>query len=784
MISDSIIVNEITYGEASSGAPIVQGASLHEGQRYAKSAAIGNFRRGGRSREDADEQALRDGKDELNRLAMVLKITDVIDRAYSFYQLARIHHFQRPKRENAAICLYIACRQTPGKMVMLIDFADQLKCNVFDLGNTYKAFVKRINLEDALDDIPIIEIEPLLLKYARRLEFGEYAKQVANDAALIISRMDRDWIKTGRQPAALCGSCLILAARMNNFRRTVREVVLVVKAGEVTIHKRLDEFRRTEAGRMTVAQFRQYGDRFKGQEMAQPPIMYERFLKEKRREHRKRKRDAEKAKQTGVSESPTPSEAETAARVDADGFAIPALPARKTRATSRRQEADKIITPDLNAAIIASGIDDLEEVCKRRKRARRADVQKPLVITPEDLRAENELEQEIGQIVDKHLYDDKFELTAARARKIADQEIEKQRAKDLTMNRLILGVDVPDDEIIGEDEFEDDPEVKNCLLTEREIQVKERIWVTHNWQWLQDQQEKLLNKELEMAMGKKKKKKFQKRDADKISESPNDGPNASPADATARMIEKRKKKAAFSKHLDYDKLRSIYSTQRDDTSSVMSESADDDDAMSTISAANDAIDASSFASGSRAGTVEPDDNLLDPMLARVAATTAKKSYTGRAPSSAPARKNGGGLATPGPSQATQTASQLQSQSPTAIHTRPGGQSKADPMDISDNESSEDGSDDASDEGDAVAGAGQLATPNATQSSQRKPPAPAEDEEIEEITDDEEDEVRPRFGSEVPEVQDDDDELVEDAYDYEEETYGMEVEDDYGGEEFG
>lgn len=43
---------------------------------------------------------------------------------------------------------------------------------------------------------------------------------------------------------------------MNNFRRSVAEVVQVVKIADVTIKKRLEEFQRSASGQLTVAQFR------------------------------------------------------------------------------------------------------------------------------------------------------------------------------------------------------------------------------------------------------------------------------------------------------------------------------------------------------------------------------------------------------------------------------------------------------------------------------------------------------------------------------------------------
>ena len=51
--------------------------------------------------------------------------------------------------------------------VMLIDFADQLKVNVFDLGATYKQFLKAIGMEQEVEDVPQLEIEPLLFRDGR-----------------------------------------------------------------------------------------------------------------------------------------------------------------------------------------------------------------------------------------------------------------------------------------------------------------------------------------------------------------------------------------------------------------------------------------------------------------------------------------------------------------------------------------------------------------------------------------------------------------------------------------
>ena len=68
--------------------------------------------------------------------------------------------------------------------------------------------------------------------------------------------MSRDWMVQDRRPSGICGAALILAARMNDFRRSVREVVCVVKVADLTIQGRLDELKDTKSGDLTVEEFR------------------------------------------------------------------------------------------------------------------------------------------------------------------------------------------------------------------------------------------------------------------------------------------------------------------------------------------------------------------------------------------------------------------------------------------------------------------------------------------------------------------------------------------------
>ncbi|KAF2405269.1 hypothetical protein EJ06DRAFT_19224 [Trichodelitschia bisporula] len=612
IISDSVIVNEIAFDEAPSGAAHVQGTTVHDGQRGARSVAVG-FRRGGRSSEETAENALRIGKEEITRLANALHINGMVEKAYMLYQIARIHQFQRPIKENAAICLYVSCRQTKGNTTMLIDFAEQIRQNVYDLGATYKSFIKAVSLEDELDPIPIIEIEPLLLKYAKRLEFGDATRQVAADAASILARMDRDWMVTGRQPFALCGACLILAARMNNFRRSIREVVFIVRAGDVTILKRLKEFQRTTAGRLTVQQFRDVGLRLK--EQADPPCFTEKRYKNMRKRKRgvamfdvgTSTRDAT-VDLTGSSTSGSP-----APRRDADGFVIPDVPIdpslvspannaeaenraptaqMATRVSTKGSRTSKGTTPD-GSPEVATPEEQMDEVLEeiegpstKKRRTRKKEKPDPLVIQAEDLLDDNELgelEAQISQIVDRHITEDAYILSEARAKALADAE----KAKVAVDSRRRK---VRHTEEIDPEEFDDDPEVNNCLLNEREAEVKERIWVTSNWEWLREQQAKALAAQLDEAKGKKKKTPGTSRR--RLKDDNDQEPAATPAEASRRMLEKRSYRAAFSKHLNYDKLMKIYGRDEGDDD----DNDDNDDNASRATSPAQTVD----------GSVEPE----------------------------------------------------------------------------------------------------------------------------------------------------------------------------------
>ena len=123
--------------------------------------------------------------------------------------------------------------------------------NVFELGHTYLQLVQTLNLR-----LPLVDPSHYISRFAALLEFGDETHRVAVDAIRIVQRFDRDWMTRGRRPAGICGAALLLAARMNNFRRSIEEIVQVVKIADTTLKKRLEEFKATPSGALTLADFR------------------------------------------------------------------------------------------------------------------------------------------------------------------------------------------------------------------------------------------------------------------------------------------------------------------------------------------------------------------------------------------------------------------------------------------------------------------------------------------------------------------------------------------------
>ena len=121
---------------------------------------------------------------------------------------------------------------------MLIDFSEVLRINVYVLGHTFLRLRQKLQL----NQLPIIDPSLYIERFAERLEFKvgdeDKTQTVARDAIKLVSRMKRDWLQVGRRPSGLCGAALLIAARLHGFKRSLREIVQVVRLSDHTLRKR------------------------------------------------------------------------------------------------------------------------------------------------------------------------------------------------------------------------------------------------------------------------------------------------------------------------------------------------------------------------------------------------------------------------------------------------------------------------------------------------------------------------------------------------------------------
>lgn len=600
-ISEQNIVADVTFEEQANGAAAVQGslvgANARHGNTFGNNSAARRMGAGeGMSSWDRKKM---EGEDAIKKLARDVKVfkDSVVLEAVRLWGLAINANFTagRTIEESIGACFYAACRRDENNTILLIDVAEQQRVNVFRLGEVYKAFCRIMYIQQKeLTYKQMIDIEPLILKYCGKLEFGPDTGKVAEDALKIMRRMKRDWIVPGRHPSGLCGACIILAARMNNYKRTVREIVFVAKIADVTVAKRIEEFRRTKSAALTVNQFRKYANRLKHQH--DPPSIHESELRLRKLQELKRKRQAARNEETDendaifiddqldgssaagspapgatdqsqgrqkrarTSSQPADPSSDQEPRFDADGFAIPARPV--------------LIDPALLEQPVENN--DADATPKKRGRGRPKKVAPaPVEISEEELLLEEELQSDIVKALEEPelnaIAEERERLLAEKLQADSEARSEQLRAfeaQKIQERRTVAGIvwhnseehnllEKPTAEQL-EFEFKDDPEVENCILNEQARREKEKIWLYHNEDWLRAQYEKELLKKIADAKGKAPKKKRQSKKGKKGDLLAADAtPAATPLDATNRMLAQNAG-PGFSRYVDYEALSKVY----------------------------------------------------------------------------------------------------------------------------------------------------------------------------------------------------------------------------------
>ena len=175
VLEECAIVSEVQFSENAGGQSSVVGQFVPEN-------GVSSFRCGpgyGGFGKDSRELTLANGKRLIQHIAQVMHLgNDHIEVAHRFFQQAVQRNFiQGRKTHNVvAVCLYITCRFRKTSH-MLIDFAENLQTDVYELGSVFLKFCKLL----------IIKLDPIdpslyIHRFAGSLEFGDKTNAVATTA--------------------------------------------------------------------------------------------------------------------------------------------------------------------------------------------------------------------------------------------------------------------------------------------------------------------------------------------------------------------------------------------------------------------------------------------------------------------------------------------------------------------------------------------------------------------------------------------------------------------------
>ena len=159
-------------------------------------------------------------------------------------------------------------------------------------------------------------------------------------------------------------------------------------------------------------------------------------------------------------------------RRDADGFVVPFKPSEIPRDERKDEAAEKEIEDLVQE--FGDEMDEQEQADGRKKKSQ-------LPINEEWEEDEQELEDQIEEIFNDPLTQQHalvYNPAEQRARMHSHWALQQRPLKEVSMSAEVQ-----------EDEFANDPEVMNCLLSPEEARIKETIWVNQNKEWLRQHQE-------------------------------------------------------------------------------------------------------------------------------------------------------------------------------------------------------------------------------------------------------------------------------------------------------
>ena len=231
---------------------------------------------------------------------------------------------------------------------------------------------------------------------------------------------------------------------MNNFRRSVEEIVQVVKIADTTLRKRLDEFRRTPSGKLTLADFR----RVWLEEEQDPPAFTKGNEKEEREQQKKsrgKKRKRERDKEEEEEE---------------DG--------ERQNVEAEMEESIKQVSKDFDPLFFGAGMGAGQGL--------------PLFLPDVELDEDTNIDPALRE-----------KPPPSPLEKVVDEAVAEEVSSILHTDRGLQVAQALNDaetrRYMGtvSEEFADldDEELDQFILTEEEVKVKERVWVEMNKDYLE-----------------------------------------------------------------------------------------------------------------------------------------------------------------------------------------------------------------------------------------------------------------------------------------------------------
>ncbi|ESO86870.1 hypothetical protein LOTGIDRAFT_166871, partial [Lottia gigantea] len=353
-------------------------------------------------------------------------------------------------------------------------------------------------------------------RFAYKLEFDTKTHDVSMTALRLVQRMKRDWMHTGRRPSGLCGAALLVAARIHDFCRTVKDIIKVVKVCEATIRKRLTEFQDTPSSQLTIDEFH----RIDLEEERDPPC----YIQSKK-----------KAKIHQLEEDNK-------------------LGDLTDEVSNIQDEIEKSLEAKRPKGGIYSAYAKVDESSAPST-----------TVTVEVEAASEYLEKTVlGDIMNGELNSDHTN-NSINSEGEETTSLERFRAQGLTPTAASLGItevvesclnetetkDSPDNDTDGVLDLTgiDDDELEKLLLNEDEVKIKTDIWMKANEDYLKEQKEKEEKKALEEAEAelKPEKKKIKKVRRKPLSEA------SSAKEAISMLIQEKK----LSNKINYDVLNDL-----------------------------------------------------------------------------------------------------------------------------------------------------------------------------------------------------------------------------------